>query len=142
MENLADCICRVTQELRNLQELLQFSAFECNDPHAQNRILSELVDIGLIHGLKGAVDHMRQFLWSYIDFATAKPWPSNATDLAKQSARLDQVTEMLSILHRSSPIAGRPSANSSSFVERVTASVGNLLEQYDSQQEKSDGAAA
>lgn len=142
MENLSDCICRVTQELRSLQELLQFSAFECSDPHAQNRILSDLVDIGLIHSLKGVVDHMRQFLWSYIDFATARPWPSNETDLAKQSARLDQVTEMLSILHHSSPIAGRSSVNNSSFVERVTASVGNLLEQYDSQPEKSDRAAA
>ena len=142
MENLSDCICRVTQELRSLQELLQFSAFECSDPHAQNRILSDLVDIGLMHSLKGAVDHMRQFLWSYIDFATAKPGPSNETDWVKQSTRLDQVTEMLSILHRFSPIAGRSSGNSSSFVERITASVGNLLEQYDSQQEKSDQAAA
>ena len=137
MEDLSNCITRVTQELRILQEQLQWAAFQSSDSHIQNRVLDDLADIGLIHNLKNAVDHMRHFLWSYIDFATTNFSQPGEADHAMQSMRLEQITDMLRLLHNSSfPLYA------SSFVERITASVECLLEQCRPQEEQSKKAAA
>jgi hypothetical protein len=135
MEDLSNCITRVTQELRTLQEQLQWARFQNSDPSAQNRVLNDLLNIGLIQDLKSAVDHMRNFLWSYIDSAAANCSPQGQVDHALQSHRLTQITEMLRVLH------GSP-ASPPSFVEHVTLSVGRLLEKHDSQPQSSGERAA
>jgi hypothetical protein len=134
MDDLSNCITRVTQELRTLQEQLQWAAFQNSDPIAQNRVLNDLLNIGLIQDLKSAVDHMRNFLWSYIDSAAAN-YRQGQVDHALQSRRLTQITEMLRLLH------GSP-ASPQNFVEQVTHSVGRLLEKHDSQHQSSCERAA
>jgi hypothetical protein len=125
MNDLSSCINRITQEIRLLQELLQFSTFQNSGPGTQNRVLHDLVDIGFIHNLKSAVDHMRHFLWNYLESISAAPQAGNT--LAIQSSRLDQITDLLCLLHHSSlPLYA------SSFIDRMTSSVNELLEKSDS----------
>jgi hypothetical protein len=135
MEDLSKCITRVTQELRTLQEQLQWAGFQSSDSSTQKRVLNDLLNVGLIQDLKSAVDHMRQFLWNYIDSVAANCSPHGQVDQALQSHRLTQVTEMLHLLY------GSP-ASPQHFVERVTLSVGRLLEEHDSQHQSSGERAA
>ena len=125
MNDLSSCINRITKELRLLQELLEFSTFQNSDPDTHNRVVHHLVDVGIIHNLKSAVDHMRHFLWNYLE--TIGPDPQPGIDLATQSRRLDQITDLLCLLHHSAlPLYA------SSFIDRMTASVDDLLQQSDS----------
>src|SRR5947208_559851 len=102
MEDVSKCITRVTHELRTLQQQLQWTAFQRSDPGARNRIVSDLLNVGLIRDLKNAVDHVRHFLWSYVDAAAANCTPYEQTDHEIQSDNLTQITEMLRLLHGSS----------------------------------------
>jgi hypothetical protein len=135
MEDLSNCITRVTQELRTLQEQFQCAGFQSSDPSIQNRVLNDLLNIGLIQDLKSAVDHMRHFLWSYIDSAAANYSRYGQVDQALQSHHLTQVTEMLHLLYGST-------ASPQHFVERVTLTVGRLLEEHDLQHQSSGEQAA
>jgi hypothetical protein len=126
MEDLSNCIIRVTQELKNLQEQLQWAAFQRSDKSAQDRVLNELLDIGLIQDLKRTVDHARHFLWSYIEFAAATCGPHKEVDHAQQSERLARITEMLRLLYGSSSALPQPQT----FVERVTLSVARLQDRH------------
>ncbi|HET6843062.1 MAG TPA: hypothetical protein VFK06_15510 [Candidatus Angelobacter sp.] len=120
MEDLSNCIIRVTQELKNLQEQLQWAAFQRSDKSAQDRVLNDLLDIGLVQDLKHTVDHMRHFLWSYIEFAVATCGPHKEVDHAQQSERLALITEMLRLLYSSSSSA---LPQPQTFVGRATLSV-------------------
>src|SRR5579859_1592104 len=126
MEDLSNCIIRVTQELKNLQEQLQWAAFQRSDKSAQDQVMSNLLDIGLIQDLKRTVDHTRHFLWSYIEFAAATCGPHKEMDHAQQSERLAQITEMLRLLYGSSSALPQPQT----FVERVTLSVERLQDKH------------
>ena len=125
MEDLSNCIIRVTQELNNLQEQLQWAAFQRSDPGVQDRVLNDLWDIGLIQDLKRTVDHTRHFLWSYIEFAAATCGPYKEVDHALQSQRLAQITEMLRLLYGSSALP-----QPLTFVEQVTLSVARLQDKH------------
>lgn len=132
MEDLSRSISCVTQELHNLQKLLESSKFHCSDPSAQNRVLDDLVDIGLVRNLKNAVDQMRHFLWNYIDSASALGQLEGADPV-----RLDHATHMLHMLH-SSPFP----YYKSSFIERITAAVDSRLEEAGAERELAKQAAA
>ncbi|MGZ4859927.1 MAG: hypothetical protein ACXV8M_10255 [Candidatus Angelobacter sp.] len=100
MEDLSDRIENITQELRVLHLQLHWPRFQDADSGDQDRILNNLLNAGLGHNLKKAVDLLSQFLWCYIESAAAHI-NAEGIDYARQSLRLGQVTEMLRLLHHS-----------------------------------------
>jgi hypothetical protein len=118
MEDLSNRIARLTQELRALHLQLQWPNFQNTNPGDQDRFLNTLLNAGLGHDLKRAVDLFSQFLWCYIESAAART-NAQEVDYAQQSARLGQVTEMLRLLHHSSC----PLRESLAFVEHATMAV-------------------
>jgi hypothetical protein len=135
MKDLSNCITRLAQELRTLQEELRLAAIQSSDPSAQALILNDLFNRGLIQDLKSAVDHMRQFLWNCIDCAAADCSLKGQADQALQRARLAQVTEMLRSFH------GSPESTQF-FLGEVTVAVDRLLEKHGSQNTPSGEWAA
>ena len=63
MEDLSDQIETITQELKALHVKLRWSTFQDADSGDQDRILNNLLNAGLGHDLKKAVDLLSQFLW-------------------------------------------------------------------------------
>jgi hypothetical protein len=118
MEDISDRIESITQELKALHLQLLWPKFQDSDPCDQDRILNQVLNAGLGHDLKRAVDLLSQFLWCYIESAAAR---SNAegVDYAQQSQRLGQVTEMLRLLHHSAC----PLRESLAFIEHATMTV-------------------
>ena len=100
MEDLSDQIENIRQELKALHVQLCWSTFQDADSGDQDRILNNLLNAGLGHDLKKAVDLLSQFLWCYIESAAARI-NAEGVDYAQQSLRLSQVTEMLRLLHHS-----------------------------------------
>jgi hypothetical protein len=100
MEDISVRIGNLTQELKSLQEQMQWTSFCAASPDDQDLILKHLLNAGLGHDLKRAVDLLSQFLWCYIESAASR---TNAEDVdyAQQSVRLGQATEMLRLLHHS-----------------------------------------
>jgi hypothetical protein len=118
MEDISDRIESITQQLRALQSQLHWPRFQDADAVEQDRILNQLLDAGLGHDLKRAVDLLSQFLWCYIESAAARI-NAEGVDYAQQSVRLGQVTEMLRLLHHSAC----PLRESLAFVEHATMTV-------------------
>src|SRR5438270_12618206 len=118
MEDISDRIESITHELKALHLQLLWPKFQDADPCDQDRILNHLLNAGLGHDLKRAVDLLSQFLWCYIESAAAR---SNAegVDYAQQSLRLGQVTEMLRLLHHSAC----PLRESLASIEHATMAV-------------------
>src|SRR6478609_9046829 len=100
MEDISEQIENLTQELKALHAQLCWSTFQDADSGDQDRILNNLLNAGLGHTLKKAVDLLSQFLWCYIESAAAG-MKAEGVDYAQQSQRLAQVTEMLRLLHHS-----------------------------------------
>jgi hypothetical protein len=118
MEDISDRIENITQELRALHLELHWPKFQDADPCDQDRILNQLLNAGLGHDLKRAVDLLSQFLWCYIESAAART-NAEGVDYAQQSQRLGQVTEMLRLLHHSAC----PLRESLAFIEHATLTV-------------------
>ena len=79
--------------------------------------MDEFLNAGLGQDLRRAVDLVSQFLWCYIESAAAGV--NAEVDYAHQSRRLEQVTELLRLLHHSScPLKG-----TLGFVEHATMTV-------------------
>jgi hypothetical protein len=118
MEDISDRIESITHELKALHLQLLWPKFQDADPCDQDRILNHLLNAGLGHDLKRAVDLLSQFLWCYIESAAARNY-AEGIDYAQQSARLGQVTEMLRLLHHSAC----PLRESLAFIEHATMTV-------------------
>jgi len=118
MEDISDRIENITQELKALHMQLHWPKFQDSDPCDQDRILYHLLNAGLGHDLKKAVDLLSQFLWCYIESAAAR-MNADGVDYAQQSLRLSQVTEMLRLLHHSAC----PLRESLAFIEHATMTV-------------------
>lgn len=118
MEDISDRIETITQELKALHRELHWPKFHDADPCDQDRILNHLLNAGLGHDLKRAVDLLSQFLWCYIESAAART-NAEGVDYAQQSQRLGQVTEMLRLLHHSAC----PLRESLAFIEHATLTV-------------------
>src|ERR1051326_2146100 len=123
MEDLSDRIENITQELRALHRQLHWHRFQNADSGDQDRILNNLLDAGLGHDLKKAVDLLSQFLWCYIESAAARI-NADGVDYAQQSLRLSQVTEMLRLLHHSAC----PLKESLASIEQATMAVARNAE--------------
>src|SRR5689334_24326102 len=118
MEDLSVQIENITQELKALHAQLCWSTFQDADSGDQDRILNNLLNAGLGHDLKRAVDLLSQFLWCYIESAAART-NAEGVDYGQQSQRLGQVTEMLRLLHHSAC----PLRESVAFIEPATMAV-------------------
>lgn len=118
MEDISDRIESTTHELKALHLQLLWAKFQEADPSDQDRILNHLLNAGLGHDLKRAVDLLSQFLWCYIESAAARSY-AEGIDYAQQSARLGQVTEMLRLLHHSAC----PLRESLASIEHATMTV-------------------
>lgn len=123
MEDLSDRIENVSQELRALHLQLHWPRFQNADSSDQDRILNNLLDAGLGHDLKKAVDLLSHFLWCYIESAAARI-NADGVDYAQQSLRLGQVTEMLRLLHHSAC----PLKESLASIEQATITVARNAE--------------
>ena len=118
MEDISDRIETITRELKVLQQELHWPKFQDTEACDQDRILNHLLNAGLGHELKRAVDLLSQFLWCYIESAAART-NAEEIDYAQQSVRLGQVTEMLRLLHHSAC----PLRESLAFIEHATMAV-------------------
>lgn len=128
MKDLTSRIGRLTHELRALRLQLQWDSFENSTPKDRDKVVDQVVSTGLVSDLKTVVDEMNQFLWSYIDSAARNSGPD--VDFALQSARLNEVTEMLRLLRQTScPSSGAQLE----FVARVTIAVDRQLQEPEEQ---------
>jgi hypothetical protein len=123
MEDLSDQVENITQELRALHQQLLWPRFQNADSRDQDRILNNLLNAGLGHDLKKAVDLLSQFLWCYIESAAARI-NTDGVDYAQQSLRLSQVTELLRLLHHSAC----PLKESLASIEQATMTVARNAE--------------
>jgi hypothetical protein len=123
MEDLSDQVENITQELRALHQQLLWPRFQNADSGDQDRILNNLLNAGLGHDLKKAVDLLSQFLWCYIESAAARI-NADGVDYAQQSLRLSQVTELLRLLHHSAC----PLKESLASIEQATMTVARNAE--------------
>ena len=129
MKDLSNRISRLTHELRALRLQLQWDAFQNSTPKDKDKIVDQVVSTGLVADLKTVVDEMNQFLWSYIDSAARNSGPD--VDYALQSARLNEVTEMLRLLRQTScPTSGEQLE----FLARVTIAVDRQLQDPEGQE--------
>lgn len=123
MEDFSDQIEHITQQLKALHVQLRWSTFQDADPGDQDHILTGLLNAGLGHNLKKAVDLLSQFLWCYIESAATRI-NGEGVDYAQQSLRLSQVTEMLRLLHHSAC----PLKESLASIEQATMAVARNAE--------------
>jgi hypothetical protein len=118
MEDISDRIAHLTQELKALHTQLQWTKFQDATPDDQNQILNQVLNAGLGHDLKKAIDLLSQFLWCYIESAAART-NAEEVDYVQQSKLLAQATAMLRLLHHSAC----PLMDSLAFVEHATMTV-------------------
>jgi hypothetical protein len=108
---------------------LQWDSFQDTTPKDKDKFVDQVVSTGLVSDLKTVVDEMNQFLWSYIDSAARNSGPD--VDYALQSARLNEVTDMLRLLRQTScPTSGAQLE----FVARVTIAVDRQLQDPEEQE--------
>ncbi|HZU41107.1 MAG TPA: hypothetical protein VE994_00415, partial [Terriglobales bacterium] len=63
-------IQRVLEDLRAIQNELNWAAIQVPANPEQREALSELVETESLHALKSALDQMRHFLWFFIQVAS------------------------------------------------------------------------
>jgi hypothetical protein len=122
---LGERIRRVTQDLQALEEEMGWALIQDDTRAEQHRLMEELLSFNLVNQFKSAVDHMRHFLWCYIESAMGPR--RSSVDYLLQSQRLKQVTEMLRTLREQGGEFGKmPEA--ATFLEQVTAVVEGYYE--------------
>src|SRR5919204_150685 len=89
-------IRRITQDLRALHQELHTLSHSESDRGRHDQLLDNLLTLEVVHDFKAAVDHMRQFLWAYIESASKAP--ADERELRMQTLRMERATEMLRIL--------------------------------------------
>ncbi len=118
MEGISDRTTHLTQELKGLHLQLQWPNFQHANLQDQDLVLNQVLNAGLGHDLKKAVDLLSQFLWCYIESAAART-NAEEVDYRQQSERLSQATELLRLLHHSTC----PLMDSLAFVEHAAMTV-------------------
>ena len=129
MDDITRRIQRVTDDLRAIQEELGGAAVEDPAQGEPARLLDQLLEQDLIADFKTAVDHMRQFLWSYIDAVCRKE--GRNVDYTLQAFRMQRVTEMLRILRERvelPQLMKLPEAHS--FFEEIQATADTALDRH------------
>lgn len=122
MKDTANRVTRISKELRALLEQLQWNAFQNASPGAQTQVLESVLNRGLIEDLRTTIDQLSDFLWRYIETAAVNN--DEDADYGLQNERLQRITEVLRLLHRSAC----PSQDPLAFVERVTETVNRHIQ--------------
>jgi len=93
---IGESVRRITNDLRAIEsEMTQIAQLGVSSPECA-AMVDELLTEDLVHEFKAAVDHMRHFLWSYIE--AVADGKGNDMDSALQMYRIRRVTEMLRVL--------------------------------------------
>ena len=121
MSSLAGRIRRVTKDLHVLQEEMGWALIQDESRAEQHRLLEELLSFDLINQFKSSIDHMRHFLWCFIESAMGPR--SAGVDYLVQSRRLRQVTEMLRVLREQGGPGVGQLPEAATFLEQVNAVV-------------------
>ncbi len=121
MTDLAARIRRVTQNLRVLEEEMGWALIQDESRAEQHRLLEELLSFNLVNQFKSSIDHMRHFLWCFIESAMGPR--SAGVDYLLQSQRLKQVTEMLRVLREQGGVGVGQLPEAATFLEQVNAVV-------------------
>jgi len=95
---VSERIRRVTEDLRVVQEELNRAAALDPQHPERFRMLDELVTLDLLADFRSAIDHMRMFLWAYVEAATKRS--GGGMDATLQTARVQRATEMLRMLRQ------------------------------------------
>jgi hypothetical protein len=65
MEDMNVRIQRITEDLRAIQQELNFAAMQAPDDPEQSELVGEFSNLNALENLKSAIDQMRHFLWFY-----------------------------------------------------------------------------
>ena len=65
MEDMNVRIQRITEDLRAIQQELNFAAMQAPDDPEQSELVGEISNVTALENLKSAIDQMRHFLWFY-----------------------------------------------------------------------------
>jgi len=84
LEDLQIHVMRVTEELRAIQQQLNYAAMEAPSDPELMEALSALPELDAIQVLRSALDQMRHFLWFYIQVMTNE---SESAEKLRQSLR-------------------------------------------------------
>ncbi len=140
VDDITRRIQRVTEDLRVIQEKLGAAAVL--EPGGEaTRLLDQLLEKDLINDFKSAVDHMRHFLWTYIDAVCRKE--GRNVDYTLQAFRMQRVTEMLRILRERvelPQIMKLPEAHS--FFEEIEATADTVVGRHTPGNRKDAGKPA
>ena len=135
VNELTTRIQRVTEDLKAIQEQLGAAQGEISDPeHA--RILDELLNLELLDEFKAAVDHMRHFLWSYIE-AHAQQTGKDLHCLM-ETLRLQRATEMLRVLNQKE-VPGSAQTGNTTFFDMIQKIADATVERHGASDAKSNG---
>ena len=126
MNDIVSLICRMTADLRTLQDAMQ-EAKDQQPYGVHEELLEQIICTQLAEEFKSALDQMRHFLWCYIeDFATRHR--NGGLDAGMASNRLQLVSEMLrNLSQRAAPVSSTP-PETMSFFERVDSMVSERLQ--------------
>lgn len=91
-DQLSATIRRVTEELQALQ-----SAIQANPLSRDSTGAAQGPDLDAVQSLKSAVDHMRHFLWAYLETAAAGE-NSQQFERTLQNVRMERTAELLRAL--------------------------------------------
>ena len=96
--NIDSRIRRVTEDLRALHQELQQLGVSTVDPGKHDQLLDQLLTLAVIQDFKAAIDHMRHFLWAYIESASKDM--ADERSLTMHKLRMERATEMLRVLRQ------------------------------------------
>ena len=120
MEDIGLRIRRITEDLRVIQEELNRAAALDRQRPERSLLLNELVTLELLGEFRSAIDHLRTFLWAYVEAATKTS--GGSVDAALQTVRIQRATEMLRMLRQQlSAPDSTPAPEMRSLLEEITA---------------------
>ena len=117
---ITENIRRVTNELQAMEsEMSRIARLGVSSPECA-AMVDELLTEDLVHDFKASVDHMRHFLWSYIEAVSRGT--GDDMESALQRHRIRRVTEMLRVLE--GPLASpderfRQLPETTTFIEEI-----------------------
>jgi hypothetical protein len=126
LSDIRERVRRVTEDLRVLQKELDRVAHGASGE--RSAVIDELVDGELMNDLKGVVDNMRHFLWSYIEATSTSPQDLKS---ALQGYRMQRVTEMLRILRESELPELSKAKHAHSFFEEINSIAHRAVDRYE-----------
>ena len=104
MEDMNVRIQRITEDLRAIQQELNFAAMQAPDDPEQSELVGEISNVNALENLKSAIDQMRHFLWFYFQVLNNE---SDVRERMRQALPSSTVTSLLPWIQESSRAACR-----------------------------------